>query len=238
MKNNLKIWLRKLDLTPDPNDYAAVVSYMGNVNKQKVIDALIAEGTDLKRETIEDVVNRYNRLCAFYALQGWTVDTGLVYMRAIVTGPFYNKKIDPARNSIYVSVTQGVDVRREVADTKIEILGEAPDTMYILQVVNTQSKMPDGTLTRGRTATIEGAYLKIAGDNPACGVYLTNVDTDVETKLPEDHLASNLPSKLMILVPAEIPTGNYRLKVVTQFTSASRLLNSPREAVFEVLTVI
>ena len=232
MANTLKVFLKKLDVTPDPNDFTGIVSYAGSLNRQGLIDAFMAEGTELKRETIESVVTRYNRLCATHALQGWTVDTGLVYMRAIVTGAFYGKKVDPERNSVYVAVTQSADIRREAAQTRIEILGEMPDVMYILQVTNMQSKASDGTLTRGRNAMVEGSYLKIAGDDPACGVYLTNAETGADVRLDADLVVTNDPSKLLLLIPADLPAGAYRLKVVTQFTSSNKLLKSPREAVF------
>ena len=239
MKNTLKAWLRRLDVTPDPNDYSAVVSYMGSVNMKSVIDAIISDGIELKRETIEAAVNRYHRKCAEFVLNGWNVDTGLVYMRAIITGAFYGKKVDPTRNSVYVSVTQGAEIRKEVAQTQVEILGEMPDVMYILQVTNMQTKAADGTLARGRNALVEGAYLKVTGAEPAVGVYLINVETGQETKLDDDLLVTNDPSKLMLLIPADCPTGTYRLKVVTQFTGANKLLKAAREAVFaQELTVV
>jgi hypothetical protein len=234
MANILKVWLKKNELTPDPNDYNAVVSSVGSISKQGIIDALVKEGVELQRETLEDVVNRYNRVCAAHVLSGWNVDTGLVYMRPVVSGAFYTKKFDPAKNSVYVAVTQGSSIRKEVSDTKVEVLGEMPDMMYIMQVVNMQSKSSDGTLVRGRNAQVEGAYLKLVGDDPAVGVYLTSVGVKnaVETKLDADHIVTNEPSKLLILVPADLPQGAYRLKVVTQFTGSNKQLKAPREAVF------
>jgi hypothetical protein len=238
MKNILKVWLRRLELTADPNDFSAVMSYMGRASMKTIIDAMMAEGIEQKRETIEAIVNRYNRKSAEFALNGWTVDTGLVYMRAIVSGAIYGKKLDSARNSVYVSVTQGADIRREAAQTQVEVLGEMPNVMYILQVTNMQTKAPDGTLTRGRNALVEGAYLRVAGDDPSIGVYLVNADNDAETKLDDDLLVTNDPSKLL-LIPADLPAGSYRLKVITQFTGAGKLLKAPREAIFDQeLTVV
>jgi len=232
MENILKVWLKKNELTPDPNDYIAVVSSAGRIDKQGVINALVKEGVELQRETLEDVVNRYNRVCASYVLSGWNVDTGLVYMRPMVTGAFFSKKFDPAKNSVYVAVTQGASIRKEIGDTKVEVLGEMPDTMYIMQVVNMQSKIADGTLVRGRNAQVEGSYLKVAGEDPTVGVYFINAETAAEIKLNADHLVTNDRSKLLLLVPADLPQGAYRLKVVTQFTGSNKLLKTPREAVF------
>jgi hypothetical protein len=240
MKNILKAWVRKNELTPDPNDMTAVVSPAGKINKPGLIDAIMEEGIELKRETVEDVVTRFNRVAARFAARGWNVDTGLVYLRAIITGIFHGKKYDPAKNSVYVSATQGMEIRRELADTEVEILGEMPDVMHIYQVINLQTKAADGTLTRGRNAEVEGSYIKVTGDDPSVGVYLESVDGSVDPyKLDADLIIVNNPSKLLLLIPMEWQPGVYRLKVVTQFTGSGKQLNAPRQAVFgQELTVI
>jgi hypothetical protein len=239
MKNILKIWLRKNDLTPDPDDYTGVVSSMGSINKDGLVDAIIEEGVEIKRETIDDIVSRYNRHSAAHAVKGYNVDTGLVYLRPVVTGALYGKTFDPAKNSVYVSAVQGVEIRREIAQTQVEILGEMPDVTYILQVINMQTKAADGTLTRGRNAQVEGAHIKVTGDKPSVGVYFINAESAEEIKLEADFIVTNDPSKLLLLVPADLAPGAYRLKVVTQFSSGNKLLKAPREAIYgHELTVI
>ncbi|MDR1454612.1 MAG: DUF4469 domain-containing protein [Tannerella sp.] len=239
MKNILKAWLRKNELTPNPNDMMAVVSPVGKINKSGLIDAIMEEGIELKRETIEDIVTRYNRVAASFSARGWNVDTGLVYLRAIITGVFFGKKFDPEKNGIYVSATQGVEIRKELADTEVEILGEQADLMHIFQVINMQTKAADGTLTRGRNVEVEGSYLKLMGSDPSVGVYLENVDSGTEYKFEEEFIVINHPSKLMLLVPPGLDAGMYRLKVVTQFTGSNKLLTAPRQTVFgQELTVI
>jgi hypothetical protein len=239
MKNILKAWLRKNELTPDPNDHIAIVSPMGKINKSGLIDAVMDEGIELKRETVEDVVTRYNRVAARYAARGWNVDTGLVYLRAIITGVFFGKKYDPEKNGLYVSATQGVEIRKELENTEVEILGEMPDVMQIFQVVNMQTKTADGTLTRNRNAQVEGSYIKVAGDNAAVGVYLENVDSGTEYKFEDEYIVINNPGKLLLLIPSDLIAGVYRLKVTTQFTGSNKLLVAPRQTIFEQeLTVI
>jgi hypothetical protein len=238
MKNILKAWLRKNELTPDPNDMTAIVSPMGKINKSGLINAVMDEGIELKRETVEDVVTRYNRMAARYAALGWNVDTGLVYLRAIITGVFFGRKFDPVKNSIYVCATQGMAIRKELSDTEVEILGEMPEMIHIHQVTNLQTKTADGTLTRGRNAEVEGAYIKVTGDDPTVGVYLENLDGEA-FNLDASLIVVNNPSKLLLLIPEECQPGTYRLKVVTQFTGSGKLLNAPRQAVFDQeLTVI
>jgi hypothetical protein len=57
-------------------------------------------------------------------------------------------------------------------------------------------------------------------------------------KFDDEYIVINIPGKLL-LIPEDLTEGTYRLKVVTQFTGSSKLLNSPRQTVFgHDLTVI
>lgn len=239
MRNVLKIWLKKNELTPDPNDFTAVVSSMGSVDRGGIIDAIMEEGTELKRETVTDIISRYDRLSAHFVLNGYNVTTGLVYLRPVVAGSIYGKKVDPGTLRIYVAATQGAELRKEAADTTLEILGELPDVIDIQQVTNLLTKEADGTLNRGRNARIDGSYIKVAGEDPAVGIYLINTADNSETKLGQEDIVTNNPSSLIILMPTSIAEGVYRLKIVTQFTGAGKLLKAPRETVFyQELTVL
>ncbi|MDR1895454.1 MAG: DUF4469 domain-containing protein [Prevotellaceae bacterium] len=239
MKNILKAWLKKNELTPDKNDYTAVVSPMGSINQAGLIESIREEGIELAPETLNDVITRYNRHAARYAVSGWNVDSGLVYLRPVITGVFYDKTFDPAINSVYISATQGMEIRRELKETSVSILGEMPDVMHIFQVINLRTKLADGTLTRGRNAQVDGTYIKLTGDDPSVGVYLENVDTGEQTKLEDDYIVTNDPSRLILLIPADLAAGTYRLKIISQFTGANKQLKSPRQVVYNnELTVI
>jgi hypothetical protein len=75
MKNILKAWLRKNVLTPDPNDKIAVVSPAGKIDQDGLIDAIVEEGIEVKRETVVDVITRFNRMATRFAARGWNVNT-------------------------------------------------------------------------------------------------------------------------------------------------------------------
>lgn len=47
-------------------------------------------------------------------------------------------------------------------------------------------------------------------------------------RLEDDMLAVNDPSKLVILIPADLADGEYTLTVTTQFSNTSRMLKTPR----------
>lgn len=111
MKYSLKAWLRKNHLTDDPNDHVASVVSNGHVDPDDIIDEIISDGTDLKRETIKNAVNLYQNKAASLVLSGYSVNTGLSYTRAVIKEPFYGKTWNPEVNSVYVAVNEGATLR-------------------------------------------------------------------------------------------------------------------------------
>jgi hypothetical protein len=238
MAKKLNAWIRKNPLTPDPNDYVAVPVTVGSIQIEGIVDELEKEGMELKRETVIDVVNRFNRKAAEMLVSGYNVNTGLVYMRPIIKGVFYGKTWNPETNSLVPSITPGMDLRTAIGDTNVEILGEQSNPLEILSLTDTFTGKTDGTLTKGRNAEIRGSYLKIAGEDPACGVAFTNTATAETTRLDMADIVINEPSRLLILVPASLAAGEYELSLTTQFSTGSTLLKQPRSTTFGVPVVI
>jgi len=238
MKKNLKAWLKRNLLTSDPNDYSAVVESNGSINSEGIIDGIMNDGSEISRETIVSIVNRYNNKATDLVLSGYNVNTGLVYMRPVIKGVFYNKTWDPEVNSVYVSITQGADLRAAIAETTVEILGEQPIPIEILALTDLSTGKTDGSLTKGRNAEIKGSYLKIEGEDEACGISFTNTSTKEITKLETADLALNEPSRLLILVPATLEAGEYELSVTTQYSGGGKLLKQSRSITFEIPVVI
>ena len=135
-------------------------------------------------------------------------------------------------------MNQGYDLRNAVAETTVEILGEQANPLEIFNITDNTTGATDGILTKGRNAELKGTYLKIAGENPACGVTFRNIDTQQETKLPMQDIVLNEPSRLLILVPASLVAGEYELSVTTQFSGGNSLLKQPRTVLLGIPVII
>jgi hypothetical protein len=238
MRTILKAWIRKNLMTDDPNDYTAVVSINGSVGMKEIVDELVNEGMEVKRETVIDILTRYNRKTAELVVSGYNVNTGLVYMRPIIKGVFYGKTWNSEVNSVYVTINQGVDLRAAIAETTVEILGEQSDLIEIFSMTDTTTGKTDGTLTKGRNAEIKGSYIKIEGENPSCGITFRNLTTQDITKLAVGDIVLNEPSRLLIFVPASLVAGEYELTVSTQYTKGKYTLKEPRSVTFDTPVVI
>ena len=91
-------------------------------------------------------------------------------------------------------------------------------------------------LTPNRNLRISGSKLKIAGDNPANGVFFVNQETQERTAVDVTDIATNNPSEVMIIIP-ELAAGTYRLEIVTQYSSGKNLKQSRMASFDRVLTV-
>ncbi|MEC5395783.1 DNA-binding domain-containing protein [Bergeyella sp. RCAD1439] len=237
--NTLKAWLRPNLLTKDdPNDFVAVPLLGGSLGITEIINALKKEGMEIKTETAIDIITRFNRKASELVLNGYSVNTGLVYMRPAIKGVFYDKTWDKERHSVYVNVNQGLDLRKAVADTKVEILGEQSSPMSVFSITDKATGKADGTLTKGKNAEIKGTYIKIDGDNPKNGIVFKNLDNQQEVKLSAEHIVLNEPSRVLILVPSDLEAGNYELSITTQRSSGNALLKDPRTETLSTPVVI
>ncbi|MDY3547721.1 DNA-binding domain-containing protein [Riemerella anatipestifer] len=238
--NTLKAWLRPNLLTKDdPSDFVAVPLLGGSLGITEIINALKKEGMEIQTETAVDIITRFNRKASELVLNGYSVNTGLVYMRPAIKGVFYDKTWDKEKHSVYVNVNQGTDLRKAANDTKIEILGEQSSPMSVFSITDKATGKADGTLTKGKNAEIKGTYIKIDGDNPKNGIVFKNLDNQNEVKLAKDNIVLNEPSRLLILVPSDLEAGNYELSITTQYSNSKSLLKEPRtETLSTPITIV
>ena len=238
MIKKLKAWLVKNHLTEDPSDFVAVVDSNGSIDLEGIVEELIAEGMELKRETAIDVISRFNRKCINLIVRGFRISTGLVHIHITIRGAVFDKKWDPERNKLHFSITPDGALRREAAETSVEILGERGDMISLFNITDLSTGKSDGSIRRGFNAELKGAYIKLAGTDPSVGVYLHGIDTGEEIKLPETSIVINEPSRVLLLIPGEVAVGSYELHVTTQYTVGSHPLKTPRTAVLSTIVSI
>ena len=238
MSNLLKAWLKNNHLTEDPNDFNATVSGMGSKNLDDIVDDIMKDGTENNRNTIKNIVTRFQEKAMQLVLSGHNVNTGMVYMRPIIKGAIYNKTWNPETNTVYVAMNQGMQLRKAVEDTQVQLLGISPDAIELYSLTDIFTGATDGTITKGKNAELKGSFIRIAGDHPDCGIYLTDTTSKEAIKLGSDSIAINDPSRLFLLIPNTIASGEYELKITTQYTKGKDLLNTPRSITYSTPVVV
>jgi hypothetical protein len=174
------------------------------------------------------------QLCDGFAINtGWF--TASVHVKGVVKSPV--EHYDPDRHTIVFEFHQGTLMRREIPGITVEILGVADTDGSIAQVVDVKTGSVNNLLTPGRNLRISGSRLKIAGDDPAVGVYFHNADKGEDVKVDPTDVVVNNPSELIVVIPDLEKSLTWQLRVVTQY-GAGFILKAPRTVTFDrILTV-
>lgn len=229
MANTLKGWLAENTVTTDnKDDKILVLESAGSLTEKDILERMMKEITGLKEETLNHAVTLYNRIIMESLLNGYTINTGLFYASPSFQGVIEGGVWDKEKNAIKVNFQQGKTLREEIAQTKVDILGEKADIMYVVEVEDKKTGLKDGTASPGFGFVIKGRNLKVGGSNESVGVYLINESQSAE-KLPDYQIIKNMPSELIIQIPSGLLDGTYTLRITTQWGHSSKKeLKEPR----------
>lgn len=225
METTLKAWLVDNTVTAeDKNDKILIPEAAGNLSLTDIYKEMKSEDTGLREETIRHVTDLFQRVITRLVLSGYQVNTGLFYASPQLRGVVEDGRWNSEKNSIYVSMQQGKQLREAISSTRVQILGEKANGMYIASTVEAPKHY-----------VLHGKLIKVAGDDPSVGITLIP-EVGEPIKLSEEMILMNNPSQLMILKPADLKAGTYELNVTTQYTSSKKMLKNPR-TVSRIITI-
>lgn len=194
MEHILKSWLVDNSITTDNKEDKILLSEtVGNVTLSDTYRLMRAEDTGLREETIRHVTDLFQRVVERLVLNGYQVNTGLFYAVPQLRGVVEQGKWNPETNFVYVSLTQGKQLHEAIAKTRMQILGEKTNSMYIAGSEDAATRAGDGSCTPGSNYVLNGRMLKIAGSDPSVGITLTSQSGSL-IKLTADMIAVNNPS--------------------------------------------
>ncbi len=240
-----KVWLKPNLLTKDiDNDYIAEVSTSKQtLRNEDIAQRIVDEGSEIKYDTLLSIINQHDRIIREAVCDGYSVLTGVGQYSPRVTGSWLGKSanFDPSVNKLTLDMVLSKEMRDALSTVGVEVLGvKEGGGAAIGLVTDTLTEATDGTITPGEDILIEGAKIKIVGDEELCGVYFVPRDAPEETIYKVDRrLTQNNPSSIIARVPATLQPGAYTLRVVTQYTnSGSTLLKEPRTIEYELPLVV
>jgi hypothetical protein len=137
-----------------------------------------------------------------------------------------------------VKVTPTAELRNDVRSATVNLRGDAPVGTAISKVIDVVTGELNSVLTPGGAVNIIGSKIKIAGDNEQVGISLINQANQEVTPIPSSSIANNEPSKITFVMPADLPAGDYVLRIVTQFSTANMLLKEPRIYNFDYILAV
>lgn len=214
--------------TDNKEDMILIPVSIGTADEARILAEMKAEDSGLREETILHVHELEKRVVKRLLMSGYNVNAGLYYASTSFRGVIENTQWNPEKNTITVNFQMGADLREAIRKTQVNILGEKGAAMYIGGVTDVATRATDASATAGRAFSITGGKIKVAGTDPSVGITLTAASGTV-TKITQDLMVDNDPSKLTFIIPAELADGTYTLKVTTQFGGNSKhVLKAPR----------
>ena len=235
--SKLNVWLYDNQLTPDSNDFYGKVKSQGSLRNDDIADEMIKEGTEYKKETIVNILNRSDRIKVEKLVEGYSINTGVYHSHIGINGVFHGAtdRFDPNEHRIIASFTSSSALREELKKTQVEIIGTATTEPVIGKVIDSLSKAEDSTITPNNVLIIKGDRIKIAGENSANGVFLINQSDNARHQC--EQIITNEPKQLVVMLPS-LQTGNYTLEVVTQYSSNNSNLKEPRTTSFDQVLIV
>ena len=235
-----KIWLRP-NMLKDDNSYIASVNFKGKkVLRTPDIARLIKDaGSEFDYETLLQIIEQSDRVVCEQLQTGNSVLTGFCQMTPKVTGNWSGSraKFNPDEHQLTLDIVSSAELRGMLKEVGVDVLGVKDGGTYIGLVTDTVTGNTDGTITACDDILIEGDKIQIdpMGEE-GLGIFFVNVDG--ETTPVTRRLTQNEPQRIIARVPADLPPGQYTLRLVTKYTTASILLKDPRVIEYDKLLIV
>jgi hypothetical protein len=145
---------------------------------QVCAEAVTRGGSDLNYDTMVDAVNAYFDEAFYQLADGFSVENDFFSIHPKIGGTFdhVDGKVDPAKNPVDVTFRKRQALREALTHIAVEIEGAAESGAYIAEVRDIASGTTDERLTSTGVVSLLGSRIKIAGEDPSCGLYIVAAD--------------------------------------------------------------
>ena len=204
------------NLTPDPDDYNAVVQLTRTADAETLIQRVLQQGSTLTEAVLRAAAVELARATKSLLLEGARVQLfDLADFWPRVKGVFVSGAdgFDPARHRVDVAVTAAARLRNEVrAEAVVRLVEAVKPAPSLSRFHDNGSGTTDDQLTPGHIGELRGSRLKCDPGQADEGVFFIEADGG-ETQVPAGAVQTNKPSKLLLLIPKTLTPGTYHLEV-------------------------
>lgn len=231
----LKYSLSENLLTDRPDDYAAQTHSVDTYDKSKFITRLLGKGTLVTKTDVVAVFDAMESTILEILKEGSTLKLPFFNTSFSISGVFEGPldSFDSNRHKLNINITKGSLLRQAESAIAFEKTTSVAPAPQIQEVKDTISGTFNEELTPNGVVEIRGNNLKIDGDHADCGLWFV---PDTGTPVKADVFVQNKPSLVIAMIPA-LSTGNYQVKIVSQYASGKNLINPKAFTFGKVLSV-
>jgi hypothetical protein len=117
-------------------------------------------------------------------------------------------------------------MNRLIEHIAVEITSVSDANVCINEFIDIEEEAVNSVFVLGNMFVISGNKIKIAGDDPCCGLYFGPVD-EPSKAVKVERIGENAPSKITGIVPHVISPQN-KIEIRTQYTGGAALLKTTR----------
>ena len=220
----------------DPFDKLFEVFPQGTLSQDAIIEEII-ETLGGDSHYIKRVLLKEKQIIKRALMMGQHVSNELFNARMLCRGVVYDGRWNPQVNSLYINFQQSKELREALDNLSIRVIGEKQESRYISSCRSLSAERNEGQVLAGDSVEILGKNIKVVGSHPSVGIELINKNGN-NIRIAENKIIVNKPSKLILLLPNDLPEGTYTLVITTQYSPGSTLLKNPRiiKKVIDVIT--
>jgi len=182
-------------------------------------------------EELVECVRKFFDEAAYQLCDGFAVNTGYFSVHPNIGGTFNSAKDvhDAKKNPLSFRFRTGAKLRRLTEFISVEIAGVADTSGYIDEFYDINAINANETITANGQFIILGNKIKIAGDDPKCGIYFEPIGEPQNRIKVIAPLAENFPTKVIGLTPMNVTDKSFKVVIITQFNGSSTMMKNPRE---------
>lgn len=205
--------LRENRLTPEPDDYMAMVTPSRSVEFDEVVDRMLDRGSTLTRTDIVGVLNNLQETVETLLIEGANVNLPLANFSSSIKGVFEGSSdsFDASRHQLTPRVTAGrvlwAAYRRGLPVQKQELARPLPN---LLEYVDMNTGERNSLVTAGGMGQINGHRLRFDSTDAEQGIFFLGEDNRVARVTV---VGQNKPSCLLFMLPPDLAAGEYALEV-------------------------
>ena len=179
-------------------------------------------------EDLVEYIRQFFDEAAYQLCDGFSVNMRYFSVHPNVGGTFnsVNEAHDHKKHPITFRFRTRSTLRRLVEHIAIDIEGLADVSGWIDQFIDTDEDSVNTLYVPGDQFILHGHKLKVAGDDPAVGLYFVPVDNPSQA-VKVTRIAENTPTKIIGIAPKTENLQN-RIEIRTQYSGSGAVLKTPR----------
>jgi hypothetical protein len=167
--------------------------------------------------------------CAYQLCDGYALNLKYYSIHPNIGGTFDSEKeaYDQKKNPLTFRFRTLRPLQKLIKHITVEITGVADTNAFIDQFIDRDEETVNETYTADHMFCITGTKIKIAGNDPDCGVYFVSVD-DPTKAVKVDRIGENTGTMITGIAPITNHVKD-RIEIRTQYTGSNiSFLKTPR----------